>query len=580
MRGPRSRRIALLVVALVAVGAGIAVYATGVLNRVEHSSVDARFDVRGDRKPNPDIVIVEVDDTTFHDLQRRWPFPRSLHAQVIRRLAAAGARAIGYDVQFTEPTTVNEDNALIEAVKAAPRMVLSTTEVDKHGHSGVFGGDDVVRSVGARVGDAVDDTDGDGVWRRFFAAYQGLASFPVAVAERATGRPVDRKRFDDGEAWIDYAGPPDTYPIVPFSRVLRGQVPPSTFKNRIVIVGMGAPTLHDTHTTPTSGRGEMIGPEVWANAVATLLDDFPLRSTPGWLNVVLVALLGLVVPAAGLRWGALRTLALGIGLAAVFLVGAQLAFNSGWITPVIAPLLALALGAVGTLGVVGFLAALDRERTRTQFARFVPESVVDTVLAQAHGARLGGVRTEATVLFCDLRGSTAMLERMSPERGIEVINRYLTAMTDAVVAHGGTLAGFRGDGLLALFGVPLAQPDHADRALAAAREMAGERLAAVNAALRAEGLEHDLEIGIGVCSGELMAGNVGSDQRMEYTAIGDPANVASRLEGLTKGTGHRVFIADATKVLLHDGAADGLVEVDELQARGRSAPVRTWTLAS
>ena len=107
MRGPRSRRIALLVVALVAVGAGIAVYATGVLNRVEHSSVDARFDVRGDRKPNPDIVIVEVDDTTFHDLQRRWPFPRSLHAQVIRRLAAAGARAIGYDVQFTEPTTVN-----------------------------------------------------------------------------------------------------------------------------------------------------------------------------------------------------------------------------------------------------------------------------------------------------------------------------------------------------------------------------------------------------------------------------------------------------------------------------------------
>ena len=474
---------------------------------------------------------------------------------------------------------MNEDNALIEAVKAAPRMVLSTTEVDKHGHSGVFGGDDVVRSVGARVGDAVDDTDGDGVWRRFFAAYQGLASFPVAVAERATGRPVDRKRFDDGEAWIDYAGPPDTYPIVPFSRVLRGQVPPSTFKNRIVIVGMGAPTLHDTHTTPTSGRGEMIGPEVWANAVATLLDDFPLRSTPGWLNVVLVALLGLVLPAAGLRWGALRTLALGIGLAAVYVVGAQLAFNSGWITPVIAPLLALALGAVGTLGVVGFLAALDRERTRTQFARFVPESVVDTVLAQAHGARLGGVRTEATVLFCDLRGSTAMLERMSPERGIEVINRYLTAMTDAVVAHGGTLAGFRGDGLLALFGVPLAQPDHADRALAAAREMAGERLAAVNAALRAEGLEHDLEIGIGVCSGELMAGNVGSDQRMEYTAIGDPANVASRLEGLTKGTGHRVFIADATKVLLHDGAADGLVEVDELQARGRSAPVRTWTLA-
>jgi adenylate cyclase len=246
---------------------------------------------------------------------------------------------------------------------------------------------------------------------------------------------------------------------------------------------------------------------------------------------------------------------------------------------VVAPLIALALGTLGTLGAVGFLAAFGRERTRAQFARFVPEAVVDTVLADAGGARLGGVRAEATVLFCDLRGSTTMLEGMSPERGIEIINRYLTEMTDAVVAHGGTLAGFRGDGLLALFGAPLAQPDHADRALAAAREMAGERLAHVNGSLRGEGLEHDLEIGVGVCSGEIMAGNVGSDQRMEYTAIGDAANVASRLEGLTKGTGHRVFLADSTRLLLHDGAADGLVEVDELQARGRAAPVRTWTIS-
>jgi adenylate cyclase len=579
MRDRRLRRLALLAVAAVAVGVGLTALETGALDRVEQSSIDARFQVRGQHPATRGIVVVEIDDTTFNELRRRWPFPRALHAAVIRRLTAAGARAIAYDVQFTEPTTPAQDNALIEAAAHAPRLVLATTEVNRNGGSDVFGGDAVVRGIGARVGNAVLDPDTDGVQRRFSHTVQGLVSFPVVVAERVTGRKVGTGSFGGGGAWIDYAGPPDTFRTIPFSRVLRGEVPPNVFRNRIVVVGAGAPSLQDVHTTPTSGRGPMAGPEVWANAIGTLLSGLPLRSTPGWLDVVLVALLGLVVPAVGLRFGVLPTLGAAVGAAVLYVVGAQVAFDDGRIVPAVPPLLALALGTLGTLGVVGFLAAFHHERTRAQFARFVPEAVVDTVLADAGGARLGGVRSEATVLFCDLRGSTTMLEHMAPERGIEVINRYLTAMTDAVVAHGGTLAGFRGDGLLALFGVPLAQPDHADRALAAAREMAGPRLAAVNASLREEGLAEDLEIGIGVCSGEVMAGNVGSDQRMEYTAIGDAANVASRLEGLTKGTGHRVFVADATRALLQDGAGDGLVEVDELQARGRRGRVRTWTLA-
>jgi adenylate cyclase len=245
------------------------------------------------------------------------------------------------------------------------------------------------------------------------------------------------------------------------------------------------------------------------------------------------------------------------------------------------PLLALSLGTLGALGTTAFLTAMAHERTRAQFTRFVPETVVDEVLAHTHGARLGGVRTQATVLFSDLRGSTTLLERMSPERGIEIVNRYLTEMTDAVVAHGGTLSGFRGDGLLALFGAPLEQPDHAERALAAAREMAGDRLERVNAELRAEGvLEEDVGIGIGICSGEIMAGNVGSEQRMEYTAIGDAASVAARLEGMTKDSGHIAFIADSTRDLLVDGARDGLVLVGALDVRGRAGQIRTWTLAA
>jgi adenylate cyclase len=579
-RGRRLRLLALVAVAAVAVGIGLISTGTGLFGDIERASIDARFEVRGTREPAQKIAVVEVDDRTFSDLDRQWPLPRSMHGRLIRRLTEDGARAIAYDVQFTEATEPREDNALIEAVADAPAIVLATTEVDAEGGTNVFGGDEVLREIGARAGNAVVDSDEDGVLRRMRDEIDELVSFPVAVAELVSDQPIDRSGFDDdGEAWIAYAGPPDTFPTYSFSQVMRGQVPASAFKDAIVVVGVGAPSLGDVHSTPTSGRERMIGAEVVANAIATALDGFPLRSAPGWIGVLLVIGLGLVAPAVALRLGILKVIAIAVVVGAAFVVAAQLAFDNGTILPVVSPLVALILGTLGAVGVVGFFAAIDRERTRAQFARFVPERVVDDVLARADGARLGGVRAEATVLFCDLRGSTALLEKLSPERGIEVVNRYLTEMTNAVIAHGGTLAGFRGDGLIALFGAPLEQPDHAARALAAAREMAGPALSRVNVALREEGFDAEVRIGVGVASGEVMAGNVGSELRMEYTAIGDPANVAARLESMTKGSDHTVFVADATRALLGEADREGLELVGDLDVRGRDEKVTVWTLA-
>ena len=146
---------------------------------------------------------------------------------------------------------------------------------------------------------------------------------------------------------------------------------------------------------------------------------------------------------------------LAVGLGLLFTVATQIAFDNGWVMFFTLPLLALVLGTIGALAVAGFFAALDCERTRTLFARFVPAAVVDQVLAQTDGVRLGGQLAEVTVLFCDLRGSTPLVEALGASRGIEVVNRYLTAMTEAILAQGGTLAGFRGDGLMAVFGAPL-----------------------------------------------------------------------------------------------------------------------------
>lgn len=220
---------------------------------------------------------------------------------------------------------------------------------------------------------------------------------------------------------------------------------------------------------------------------------------------------------------------------------------------------------------------LERARVRDVFARFLPEPIVDEVLARADGdVRLGGVRLIGTVLFTDLRGFTTFAEGTPPNRVIDVLNRFLSEMSDAVLDNGGTLVTYLGDGLLAVFGAPIECDDHADRALAAAREMLHTRLPRFNEWLRGE--SHDeFKMGIGVCSGPFMSGNVGSERRLEYTAIGDTVNTASRIEAHTKEVPHAVLVSEETRNLL---ASDrGLVFVDEIRLRGRTTPTRLWGLA-
>ena len=573
-RRASARVVALVLCGLLAGTLALLADAAGVLDRPEHAAVDARFDVRGSQGAPKQVAVVQVDDKTFGALDEQWPFRRSLHGKVLDRLTKAGARAVVFDIQFTEPTKQAEDNALIDAVDRSHDVVLATTEVDSKGRSNVFGGDDVLRDVGARAGNAGVDQDSDGVIRRFRRSIEKLETLPAVAAEMATNRKVD---FPRGEQWIDFSGPPGTVRTYSYSDVLRGRFPADAFKGRIVVVGASTPSLQDVHQTSASGRQLMSGAEVVANETATILDGFPLRSSAGWIDGLLIIALGLVAPVGALRLTPLRVLLVAAGAGLAYLLAAQLLFGAGHVVPVVAPLTALVLGLLGALGIGAFFGALDRERTRLLFSRFAPQAVVDEVLAQSDGEpRLGGVRREVSILFCDLRGSTAFLESIEPEPGIEVVNRYLTEMSDAIMAHGGTLAGYRGDGIFAIFGAPLAQPDHARRAYAAALEMTSARLDSFNAWLADQGYD-SFRMGVGICTGEAMAGNVGSEERMEYTAIGDTTNVAARLEAMTKGTPHMVFVSDATHEALAD--ADGLVLVGDLDVRGRAKTVRVWAPA-
>jgi adenylate cyclase len=565
------RSALLLAVGVIATGLGIAAYFTGSLDATDRAAIDARFAVRGAQPAPRDVVIVAVDGQTLQDLGIVPPLPRSLHARMIDRLREVGAKAIAYDFSFGQPTTAAEDNALIRAVIRTPRLVMAATKVDDKGRPDVFGG---MHNILA--GSANFDVSEDRVIRRVRRFDLGMSSFAAAAAQLALGHGPDPARFAHGGALIDYAGPAGTVETVSFSDVLKGKHA-DRLRDRVVVVGATDPLLKDIQQTPVGGG--MPGPEVQANAIATILDDFPLRDAPDWKAVLLIALAGLATPMSALGLTGLRWLPVPVLLLVLGAVDIQLAFDAGSVLPVAASGLALLVSFLGTLGVIYATDLLERRRLRTAFARFVPPDVVDEVVAQTGDElRLGGTRRDGTVLFCDLRGFTTTAERMEVEQVIEMLNRYLAEMSDAILDHGGTVVSYMGDGIMAVFGAPLPQDDHADRALAAAREMLGERLERFGAWMREQGLAGEMAMGIGICSGPVMSGNVGSQRRLEYTAVGDTTNTASRLQSATREAGHALLVSDATRRALHDPPAD-LVSAGTLRLRGRGAPVAVWTIA-
>jgi adenylate cyclase len=571
----RLRTGLLALTALAAVAIAFAARAAGVLDPLERNAVDARFSIRGEHAPDPDVVTVALDGATISELGLRPPLPRSLHGRMMDLLHRDGARLIAYDIQFIAAVKpASEDRALLAAIRRT-RPLLATHDVNGPPLAVPAGVRDP-RTLGVELGSVGLLVDPDGNVRRMPFTGQQARSFDVEAAETVLGRPVSRSHFP---AWIDYAGPPGTVPTYSFVDVLRGRVKPGTFKDKVVVVGASDPIEKDVFPTPASSV-QMPGAEIHANTISTITAGFPLRSASGGFGALMLAAFGLVAPLLSLRISGLKVLAVSAVLLVAFVVAAQIAFNGGTVLEVTYPLLALLLAAIGSATVEFFTTTRERQRLRRNFARFVPAAVVDDVMSRTDDdLRLGGVTLEATVMFCDLRGFTRWAETRPAPVVIQTLNRYLTEMSDAILAHGGTVVSYMGDGIMAVFGAPIEQPDHADRALRAAREMVDGRLATFNAWLASAGLGEGFRMGIGLNSGPVSSGNVGSEERLEYAAVGDTTNVAARLESKSKDTDFQLLVADTTHALLTAQAAD-LVEAGEFVLRGRQAPTRVWSVES
>ncbi len=387
----------------------------------------------------------------------------------------------------------------------------------------------------------------------------------VVVPFRAAGGPVE-----------------GAFRYISAADVLNGRLAEGELAGRIVLVGTSAPGLGDLRATPV--HAAMPGVEVHAHLIAGLLDgrfEGRLPVHPGWSRgFEAAATLALLAASALIVWLASPAVAVLAGLA---LVGAFVAANlwayqsAGWLLPLAWPV-SLTLLMLGAGIAQGYIAEWRARRTLTSmFGSYVPPEVVKQMAAEGMSPDMHAEYRELTVLFCDLRGFSSIAETLEPPALRSLINLYFSAMSQVVLSNAGTLDKFIGDAVMAFWGAPIADPLHARHALAAAEAMT-RAVAPLNEQLRERGLP-PVGIGVGVATGTVCVGDLGSDLRRSYTAVGDAVNIASRIEALTRGYGIDLLVAESTRSACGtDGAPGRWVEVDRLKVKGREQAVTIFTL--
>jgi adenylate cyclase len=627
---PRRKVAAGVLITLLAWGLTLGLAVTGILTLYTLKTLDLLFRVTPLPPASPEVVVITVGPADLESFKKKgisWPWPRQLYAPIIEFCQRGRARAVIFDILYTEASVygADDDQRLAKTISTSGRVflpifltreetgksvhleeILTKAALDLSGsppagltrYRGVIPPIPPLLNATTALGNVESSPDPDGIYRRIplvgsfqdrflpiltFAAFCHFQDpekwhFEGGALVRGDYRvPLDH----EGRVLLKFRGPSRSHKRLSAANVIQsevrlqqGQAPfyqPEDLAGKWVMVGLTAPGLLDLKPSPMAPVYP--GVELHATLLDNLLQGDFLQPAPVWLIWLWALVLAGGVTLAVLfspRLGA--TLTALVLLLAVHLGVSFLAFRASWWADPVVP--GVALGFAFALAAAYSYATEGRQKQaiRLMFAQYMSEKVITHLMAHPERLKLGGERRRVTLFFSDLAGFTSLSERLTPEEVVGLLNDYLSRMTDIILEEEGTVDKFEGDAIMAFWGAPLAQEDQALRACRAAlRQQAA--LGELNQRFADMGLP-PLATRIGLHSGDAVVGNLGSQKRFDYTVIGDTVNLASRLEGLNKFYGTFILASETTVAACGDGVE--FREVDWVAVKGREAPVAVY----
>ncbi len=602
----RKRRLIVGLAVAASIGLAFSVaFCAGLLHSMQLQSSDLLFratTLYQAGESDDRIVVVSIDDKSLEQLGHFSLWPRSHHAQIIDRLVEAGARIVVFDILFAEP--MPGDETLAASIKEAGNVILPVVHVPQGSRSAATDSPDhqsgaflrpvaILEEEAAALGHASVFHDTDGVVRRLPTVIADQDGSQPALALAAVAKYLRRADviespiqdnalalagrsipISGGNAMlINYTGGSDeagrivNFESVSYVDALRAGIDPEFFEDKLVIIGVTASGMGDAFWTPMAEM--MHGVEIHATAIHTILSDNFLRPAPAGIHIasilILALLCGLVVLRLRLLWAAVSAAL----LCFAYLLIASSLFDHGIILNVSYPPLTV-LGAFVGMNIYSIARERSEKRELTKtFGRYISPAVVDRTLAALEEGklRLGGDEQEVTVAFADMRGFVGASEKMRPDELVRVLNTYLSKVIEAVINHDGMINKFGGDSVMAVWNAPTACEGHS---LLAVR-------AAIDAQHAVEQLHEDMTIpkmdfGIGINTGQAVAGNMGSEDRLEYSVIGDAVNTAARLADATPGG--KIWIGSSTFEMVKDHIRSR--SLGELAVKGRQESVQAY----
>jgi adenylate cyclase len=567
-----------------------------IMGKVELAAYDYQFLRRGDRPAPNNIILVGLDPNSIQDLsQNRYPIPRAQTARALNFLCAAGAKAIGLDFEYFNPSTYGprDDAAIATAMRrcgnVVPVSALQVPTADVHLASAVTITPpiDQIARASAAVGVANVNLDTDGVVRSVPLMQQGpgilpgqyhlYPAFSLALASVALHKPVaEIARGLPNNMLINFLGPQNpgdasqqTFQTASLETVASGLDAKAIFRDKIVLIIPAAIIIQDIKTGPF---GTIYGGYIQANALNTILNRDPIVPAGGNPNTIILLIMGLITTIVTARYPIWHSAATFVALAVGYVVVATVLFAAfrSWVNLVTPEVeIFLVFGAIMALR----FATEERLKRKTSkiFGQYVKPEIVELLVNSSEDEKaLAGARRPISVLFVDVRGFTAMSEKMEPEDVVKALDIYLEELTESVQHFDGTVDKYVGDELMAIWNAPRFQHNHPLLAVNSALDMVA-RTDKINDQLRAIGLPA-LHFGVGVNTGDAIVGEMGSSFRKQYDVIGDSVNTGARL--CSAAGGGEIIIGETTWELIGDRLV--VEETEPLRLKGKSKPFRTF----